>query len=115
MTEMNYKKMYELIADEAFMQKLRNMNNTEAIYKLFSENGLDASYEDFMVDIKEAEKMVSTMNIASEDGELSPEMLDLVSGGSARGKKILTAAGIVCLCFGNGGLALACFGLAALH
>lgn len=115
MTDMDYRKMEELVADKAFVQKLKDAGSVEPMYKLFAENGLNASYEDFAADIQKAKEMVDGIDIVSEDGELTPAMLDLVSGGSARGRMLLLATGVLCLCAGSPGIAVACFGLAALH
>lgn len=103
------------MANEEFVQKFNGADSREAAYQLLVDNGVDASYEDFLAYLQESRDFMLEKGLMSEDGELSPEMLDAVSGGSARGRAILTLTGVVCLCAGHPGLALGCFVLARFH
>ena len=81
MNEMNIKKMNELIANEEFAQKVAEAGSYENAYQLFVDNGVDASYDDFMAYIEESRQAMIEKGLISEDGELSVEMLEAVSGG----------------------------------
>ena len=81
MNEMNIKKMNELLADEEFAQKVAEAGSYENAYQLFVENGVDDSYEDFMAYIEESRQTMIENGLISEDGEMSVEMLEAVSGG----------------------------------
>ena len=81
MSATDIKKMEELLAQEEFALKIQEAGSYENAYKLFAENGMDATYEDFMAYIDSCrEKMVSD-GLISEDGEMGIELLDMVSGG----------------------------------
>lgn len=81
MNEINIKKMEELLANEEFAQKIADAGSYEKAYQLLIENGMDTSYDDFMAYIEECRKTMVEKGLISEDGELSVEMLDKVSGG----------------------------------
>ena len=81
MNEMNIKKMEELLANEEFAQKTADAGSYENAYQLFTENGVDASYEDFMAYIEDCRKVMVEKGLISDNGELSVEMLDMISGG----------------------------------
>ncbi len=81
MNEKNIQKMNELLAQEAFAQKIQEAGSFENAYTLFTENGVDASYEDFMAYIESCREKMVHDGLISEDGELGVELLDMVSGG----------------------------------
>lgn len=107
MNEINIKKMNELVENEEFAQKILAAGSCENAYKLFVENGVDASYEDFAAHIEESRKVMVEKGLISEDGELSVEMLEAVSGGGKGASVFLwVCAGVA---FGVG-----CAGLGAI-
>ena len=81
MKETAIAKMNELINDEAFAQKIAEAGSYENAYQLFIDNGVEVSYEDYMAYIEDCRKAMIAEGLISEDGELSAEMLDTVSGG----------------------------------
>ena len=96
MNETNIKKMEELLTNEEFAQKIADAGSYENAYKLFAEIGLEASYDDFMAYIEDCRKVMIENGLISEDGELSVEMLDMISGGGFWSK----VGGAVC-CIGG--------------
>lgn len=115
MTEQNIKKMEELLDTEDFAEKVAAANSQDEIYKLFAANGVDASYEDYMAYLQDSRNLLVQKGVITEDGELSVEALDAVSGGSARGRALLTIAGLVCVGAGALGPGAALVFLALLH
>lgn len=115
MTEIHIKKLEELLANEELAQKITDAGSYEKAYQLLTENGFDASYDDFMAYIEESRKLLIDQGLITEDGELSIEMLDMVSGGG-KGLSIAYWAGAA-LCFSSGnaaaGIALAVAGAMA--
>lgn len=115
MTEINIQKMNELIHREGFAEKLQNAGSYENAYRLFSENGVDASYEEFMGLIEDSRKRMQEKEMISQDGELSEEMLELVSGG--KWYHSLACWGLAALAFAAGcpeaGLLMVFIGVAA--
>ncbi|MBQ6999998.1 MAG: hypothetical protein IJN67_02970 [Oscillospiraceae bacterium] len=88
MNETNIKKMEELLANEEFAQKIVDAGSYEKAYQLFVEGGMDASHEEFIAYIEETRRIMVEKGLISEDGELSVDMLDKVSGGGV-GKALL--------------------------
>ncbi len=99
--EYNIKKMTELLAEEEFARNIQEAGSYENAYTLFTENGVDASYEDFMNYIEECRKHLAEQGHISEDGELSMEMLELISGGKWYHAVPFFAAGVACLVTGQ--------------
>lgn len=81
MNEMNVEKMEELLANEEFAQKVVDAGTYQKAYQLFAENGLDVSCEDFMEYVEDCRKVMTGKGLISENGEISVEMLDVVTGG----------------------------------
>ena len=100
MNEANIKKMEELLNNEEFVQKVVDTGSYEKAYQLFIDNGVDASYEDFMAYIEECRKLMIEKGVISEDGELSVEMLDQVSGGGKGGALLCWALACAAFYFG---------------
>lgn len=115
MTEQNIKKMEELLNTEDFAEKVTAANSQDEIYKLFAANGVDASYEDYMAYLQDSRNLLAQKGVITEDGELSAEALDAVSGGSARGRTLLTIAGLICVSAGALGPGAVLIFLALLH
>ena len=80
-TEKNINKMNELLSQEEFAQKILEAGSYENAYKLFAENGVDASYDEFMAYIDSCRGKMVSDGLISEDGEMGIELLDMVSGG----------------------------------
>ena len=81
MNETMIKKMEELLKNEEFAQKIKDAGSYENMHKLFVENGVDVTREDFMAYIEDCRKTMVEKGLMSEDGELSAELLEVVSGG----------------------------------
>ncbi|MBQ6999999.1 MAG: hypothetical protein IJN67_02975 [Oscillospiraceae bacterium] len=81
MNETSIKKMEELLANEEFAQKIADAGSYEKAYKLFTENGVDVSLDEFSEEIKKAELDLKNDGFICDDGEISAELLDMVSGG----------------------------------
>ena len=98
MNEMNIKKMEQLLADEEFAQKIADAGSYEKAYELFAENGVDASYDEYMAYIEECHKDMVENGLLTEDGEMSAELLDMVSGGGVGqiGRKAAGAVFYIC-------------------
>lgn len=103
MNETNIRKMEELLANEEFAQNIADAGSYENAYKLFSENGVDASYDDFMAYIEDCRNAMIEKGLISEDGELSAEMLDMVSGGGKGGALLCFIGAGLCFASGQGG------------
>ena len=91
MNEMNIKKMEELMTNVEFADKIENAGSYENAHKLFVEEGVAVSFEEYMELINSTESALKEAGHIGEDGELGPELLELVSGGGIAGK--LTAIG----------------------
>ena len=89
MNENNIKKMEALLAEEEFAIKIEGSGSYEKAYALFVEEGVTVSYEEFMDFIHESEKAMKSSGLISEEGELGPELLEMVSGGG-KGAAIAT-------------------------
>lgn len=81
MNETMIKKMEELLKNEEFAQKIKDAGSYENMHKLFVENGVDVTREDFMAYIEDCRKTMVEKGLMSEDGELSVELLEAISGG----------------------------------
>lgn len=77
-----------LLEKEEFLGKLSKVENDEACQKLFAEYGVDLSVEDIRLMVKES------ANASSENGELSAEQLENVSGGSVFGCFLIGTAAV---------------------
>ncbi|MBQ8288349.1 MAG: hypothetical protein IJX76_06215 [Clostridia bacterium] len=89
MNEINIKKMEELLSNEEFAQKIADAGSYENAYKLFIENDVAVTYEEFIGFINETGKTLKATGLISDGGEVGPELLDLVSGGG-KGAAIFT-------------------------
>lgn len=65
-----------LLEKEDFLEKLKAIENDEECQKLFAENGVELSLEDIQLMVKESAQA------SGENGELSADELENVSGGS---------------------------------
>ena len=81
MNEMNIKKMNELLCNEDFSQKIAQAGSDKNAYHLFVENGMDATYEEFVSYLNSCHKEMMEKGLIASNGELSAEMLENVSGG----------------------------------
>ena len=81
MKEIAVNRMEELAVDQEFVTKFSEAESYEDAYQLLIENGVDCTYEEFREYLDEAETQLREKNLINEDGELSAEMLDMVSGG----------------------------------
>lgn len=106
MNEMNIQKMEQLLRNEEFAQKISDAGSYDKAYQLFAENGMDASYEDFMAYIENYRKIMVEKGLISEDGELSAEMLEMVSGGGKGGAFLCFVGAGVAAAAGQGGAAV---------
>lgn len=82
MNEMNAKKMEQLLNEESFFEKLKNVDSMEVAYQLFTDNGIDVSYDEFQVMISDSQNAMLQLGLLSEGGELDEDSLDTVSGGA---------------------------------
>ena len=114
MNEANIKKMEELLGNEDFAQKIADAGSYDKAYDLFIDNGVEASYEDFLAYIEDCRKIMIENGMISEDGELSVEMLDMVSGGKWYHSVVCWIIAGVCFYYGQtqAGLVLVCVGVA---
>ena len=112
------RKMNELMEDDAFAEKLAVANSLEEVHQLFVDNGVNVSLEEIQAGVAEIRSQMEEKGLVSEDGELSPEMLEMVSGGGwfKRIAKATLAGGTAVLAFGTGNvgagvlLCIACYG-----
>ncbi|MBQ8398728.1 MAG: hypothetical protein IJX08_02040 [Clostridia bacterium] len=86
MNKICIEKMEELLTNEDFAAKIEEAGSYENAHKLFVENGVDVSYEEFSSFIRQSGDAMKAHGYVSEDGELSAELLELVSGGGIGGK-----------------------------
>lgn len=80
-SEKNGKIMDSLMENEEFLQQFEKANSMDSLYALFVENGVDFSQEELQASVDEMHRRMEENGLISASGELSPEMLDLVSGG----------------------------------
>lgn len=95
MNETMIKKMEELLSNEEFSRKFQDAGSYENAHKLFVENGVDVSYEEFAAYLEDCRKLMVEKGLISEDGELSEELLGAVSGGKGSIGGFLWGAGCV--------------------
>ena len=107
MNEKNIKKMEELLATEEFSQKIVEAGTYEKMYELLVAEGMDATYEEFAAYLEESRKFMIEQGLITEDGELSVELLEQISGGRKWGLTIMGGVYIV------GGAAATLFGCGA--
>lgn len=79
--ELNAKKMEELLQEDEFSDKVVEANSLEEVQALFSQKGVDVSIDDLREGIDKVRSVMVEKGLMSKDGELSEEMLELVSGG----------------------------------
>lgn len=91
MNEKNIKKMEELLSNEEFSQKIVEAGTYEKMYALLSAEGMDASFDEFSAYLADCRKIMVEKGLISEDGELSPELLEQVNGGVKWGMTIMGA------------------------
>lgn len=89
MNELTVKKMEALLNDEAFRAQFQNIDSREEIIRLFQDNGIEVTEEDFNAMAEQGIALLGEKGLISEDGELSPEMLEMVSGGGKFGTLLL--------------------------
>lgn len=82
----------KLMDDEEFAMKIANATSFEGMQKVFADAGVDISIGE-LIEMRDAcAELYKEKGIISEDGELSPEMLEYVSGGKWGGWRYLKAA-----------------------
>ena len=115
MNEIAIKKLEEMMSNEEFAQKVTDAGSYEKAYQILTENGLEASYDDFMAYIEESRKVLIEQSLITEEGELGIEMLDMVSGGGKLLSVAFWAGSALCFASGNGaaGISLAVAGVMA--
>ena len=116
MNENNINKINELLANEDFAKKIAEAGSYEKMYELLSAEGMDASYDEFIAYLEECRKAMVAQGLISEDGELSVELLEQISGGVKWGCVALgvgyVAGGAFLVSIGiGGGLAVAASGV----
>lgn len=82
MIENTIKKMEEMLTNEDFFNAVQEAGSPEAAYAKFAENGLDASYDDFLNVIAEFQGDLKNAGLIGEEGEVGVELLEIVSGGA---------------------------------
>lgn len=78
------KKLDELLADKAFVEKLAQMESVEEITEALNAAGIEITVDEMV----QAQEMIQNQ----ESGELSAESLDSVAGGSLIGAVIIGGA-----------------------
>ncbi len=103
--------------DEEMAQKLVDAGSYEKAYEVLTENGFTASYEEYTAYLADIRKQMEEKGLVTEDGELSAEMLDMVSGGKWYQVVGLFAAAGVAFYFGcpEGGVLLIVAGIAVWY
>ena len=106
------KKMEELLRNEEFAQKISEAGSYEKMHELFVENGVDVTREDFMAYIGDCRKTMVEKGLISEDGELSVELLEVVSGGAGGFAErldgfLMGMVGMITLPYGGAALVIA--------
>ena len=101
MNDMMLAKIESMMKDETFYDQLQELSSKDEIIELFSHNGIEISNEDFAEMADKGIAILKELGHIGEDGELSPEMLDAVSGGGKIGTLLL---------LGGLGFASACIG-----
>lgn len=97
MNEQNAKKIEALINEEDFLEELKKITSIDDLLKLFADNGVEMTSEEIEMIQKKGEVVMKEKGLVDENGELTEEMLNLVSGGGW-GKALLcwaVAAGCV--------------------
>ena len=87
--------MEELLSNEEFSRKFQDAGSYENAHKLFVENGVDVSYEEFAAYLEDCRKLMVEKGLISENGELSEELLGAVSGGKGSLGGFLLGAGCI--------------------
>ena len=78
---LNIEMMNELMTNEEFAQKIGEAGSMENAYRLFVEAGVEGTWEEFNAYIEETRQDMISKGLIGEDGELSVELLETVSGG----------------------------------
>ena len=92
---LNIKKMEELLQDETFKAELETKETVEQVVALYNAYGVEVTEEEFEQLGDKGMELMKEKGLMDEEGELSPEMLEMVSGGGKIGKLfVLTALGI---------------------
>lgn len=89
MNELNVKKMEQLLNNEDFRAEFQNTDSQEEIVRLFQEHGVEVTMEDFQAMGEKGVALLGEKGFVNEDGELSPEMLEMVNGGGKFGTLVL--------------------------
>lgn len=95
LNEMTVKKMENLLQEDAFRAQLEQTSCREDVLRLFQEHSIALTGEEFDELGQKGIALLGEMGYIGKDGELGPEMLEMVTGGA------------------KWGAALVCFGLAA--
>ena len=82
-------KMDSLLNDDAFVNQLQEVSSRNDLLTLFRAHGVDVTDEEFQDMAQEGCTILKEIGHLSDDGELSPELLDLVSGGARWGAALL--------------------------
>ena len=82
-------KIEALMKDEAFFAQLQEVSTKDEIMELFAANGAAMTDADFNELGAQGIALLKEQGHIGADGELSPEMLELVSGGGKVGSILL--------------------------
>ena len=99
---LDIKKMEALLQDEGFKAEMETKENVEQIVALYNAYGVEVTEEEFAQLADKGLELMKENGFMDEEGELSPEMLEMVSGGGKAGKIfVLTVLGIASACAGH--------------
>lgn len=81
-TTFTVEKFQELIENEEFCAKLHAVDSIEKAQTLLSEYGVEITVEELQQEMENAKMIMKEKGMISEGGELSAEMLEMVTGGA---------------------------------
>lgn len=82
MNNITTERIQNLIADQTFAEQLHAAaGNNQELFKVFKDFELTNSYEEFLSDLAEIKRIADEQVMISENGEVTEEMLEVVSGG----------------------------------
>ena len=99
---LDIKKMEALLQDEGFKAEMETKENVEQIVALYNAYGVEVTEEEFEQLGERGMELMKEKGLIDEEGELSPEMLEMVSGGGKAGKiLVLVVLGVASAYFGH--------------
>lgn len=75
------KRIDELFEDEMFCNEIEKATSKEEIHQVLVENGVEIEFDDFVEGIEGGKQALKDNGYINNNGELSEELLQMVSGG----------------------------------